>query len=187
MCECSELVCKGIVWVKSVVVLVYVGGVLFVVENLLWLLQKISEFYDWVGFVVVGKFNEFDNLCCGGIQFVDICGYVYDCCDVMGWQLVNVYVQILGIIFIEQVKFYEVELCVVEVVYYGEMKFFELYCIIYDGLIVDELYFVVMGGIMELIVNVFKELYVENVSLIDVLCIVVVVLWVGSVDILGGD
>ncbi len=146
MRERSELARKGIARGRSVVALAYAGGVLFVAENPSRSLQKVSELYDRVGFAAVGRFNEFDNLRRGGIQFADTRGYAYDRRDVTGRQLANVYAQTLGSIFTEQAKPYEVELCVAEVAHYGETKLPELYRITYDGSIADEPHFVVMGG-----------------------------------------
>ena len=138
MRERSELARKGIARGRSVVALAYAGGVLFVAENPSRSLQKVSELYDRVGFAAVGRFNEFDNLRRGGIQFADTRGYAYDRRDVTGRQLANVYAQTLGTIFTEQAKPYEVELCVAEVAHYGETKPPELYRITYDGSINDE-------------------------------------------------
>ena len=108
MRERSELARKGIARGRSVVALAYADGVLFVAENPSRSLQKISELYDRVGFAAAGKFNEFDNLRRGGIQFADTRGYAYDRRDVTGRQLANVYAQTLGSIFTEQAKPYEV-------------------------------------------------------------------------------
>ena len=66
MRERTELARKGIARGRSVVVLAYAGGVLFVAENPSRSLQKVSELYDRVGFAAVGRFNEFDNLRRGG-------------------------------------------------------------------------------------------------------------------------
>lgn len=187
MRERSELARKGIARAKSVVALAYAGGVLFVAENPSRSLQKISELYDRVGFAAAGKFNEFDNLRRGGIQFADTRGYAYDRRDVTGRQLANVYAQTLGTIFTEQAKPYEVELCVAEVAHYGETKPPELYRITYDGSIADEPHFVVMGGTTEPIANALKESYAENVSLTDALGIAVAALRAGSADTSGGD
>src|SRR5271156_4545097 len=143
MRERSELARKGIARGRSVVALVYAGGVLFVAENPSRSLQKISELYDRVGFAAAGKFNEFDNLRRGGIQFADTRGYAYDRRDVTGRQLANVYAQTLGTIFTEQAKPYEVELCVAEVAHYGETKAPELYRITYDGSIADAVHIAV--------------------------------------------
>src|SRR5246127_571868 len=165
MRERSELARKGIARGRSVVALAYAGGVLFVAENPSRSLQKISELYDRVGFAAAGKFNEFDNLRRGGIQFADTRGYAYDRRDVTGRQLANVYAQTLGTIFTEQAKPYEVELCVAEVAHFGETKPPELYRITYDGSINDEPHYVVMGGTTDPITAALKESYKENASL----------------------
>ncbi len=180
MRERSELARKGIARGKSVVALAYAGGVLFVAENPSRSLQKISELYDRVGFAAAGKFNEFDNLRRGGIQFADTRGYAYDRRDVTGRQLANVYAQTLGTIFTEQAKPYEVELCVAEVAHYGESKPPELYRITYDGSIADEPHFVVMGGTTEPITTALKESYAENADLREATRIAVKALRAGS-------
>jgi proteasome alpha subunit len=187
MRERSELARKGIARGKSVVALAYAGGVLFVAENPSRSLQKISELYDRVGFAAAGKFNEFDNLRRGGIQFADTRGYAYDRRDVTGRQLANVYAQTLGSIFTEQAKPYEVELCVAEVAHYGETKPPELYRITYDGSIADEPHFVVMGGTTEPITTALKGSYAENADLPDALRIAVEALRAGSADASGSD
>jgi proteasome alpha subunit len=179
MRERSELARKGIARGRSVVVLAYDSGVLFVAENPSRSLQKISELYDRVGFAAVGRFNEFDNLRRGGIQFADTRGYAYDRRDVTGRQLANVYAQTLGTIFTEQAKPYEVELCVAEVAHYGETKAPELYRITYDGSIADEPHFVVMGGTTEPIITALKESYSENAALGDAVGIAVEALRAG--------
>ncbi|OBB98776.1 proteasome subunit alpha [Mycobacterium sp. 852013-50091_SCH5140682] len=165
MRERSELARKGIARGRSVVVLAYDSGVLFVAENPSRSLQKVSELYDRVGFAAVGRFSEFDKLRVGGIQYADTRGYAYDRRDVTGRQLANVYAQTLGTIFTEQPKPFEVELCVAEVAHYGETKAPELYRITYDGSIADEPHYVVMGGTTEPIVAKLGESYTENADL----------------------
>lgn len=167
MRERSELARKGISRGRSVVVLAYADGVLFVAENPSRSLQKVSELYDRVGFAAVGRFNEFDNLRRGGIQYADTRGYAYARRDVTGRQLANVYAQTLGTIFTEQAKPYEVELCVAEVAHFGESKAPELYRITYDGSIADEPHFVVMGGTTEPIAEKLNESYTENAGLAE--------------------
>ena len=179
MRERSELARKGISRGRSVVTLAYSGGVLFVAENPSRSLQKVSELYDRVGFAAVGRFNEFDNLRRGGIQFADTRGYAYDRRDVTGRQLANVYAQTLGTIFTEQAKPYEVELCVAEVAHFGEIKAPELYRITYDGSIADEPHFVVMGGTTEPIIAALNDSYTENASLREAVTIAVDALRVG--------
>ncbi|OBF50309.1 proteasome subunit alpha [Mycobacterium sp. 852002-50816_SCH5313054-b] len=187
MRERSELARKGIARGRSVVALAYADGVLFVAENPSRSLQKISEIYDRVGFAAAGKFNEFDNLRRGGIQFADTRGYAYDRRDVTGRQLANVYAQTLGSIFTEQAKPYEVELCVAEVAHFGETKPPELYRILYDGSIADEPHFVVMGGTTEPIATALKESYAENADLRQALGIAVAALRKGSAEASNGD
>jgi proteasome alpha subunit len=173
MRERSELARKGIARGRSVVALAYADGVLFVAENPSRSLQKVSELYDRVGFAAVGRFNEFDNLRRGGIQFADTRGYAYARRDVTGRQLANVYAQTLGTIFTEQAKPYEVELCVAEVAHFGETKPPELYRITYDGSINDEPHFVVMGGTTDPISEKLNDSYVEDASLADAVKIAV--------------
>jgi proteasome alpha subunit len=187
MRERSELARKGIARGRSVVALAYAGGVLFVAENPSRSLQKISELYDRVGFAAAGKFNEFDNLRRGGIQFADTRGYAYDRRDVTGRQLANVYAQTLGSIFTEQAKPYEVELCVAEVAHYGETKPPQLYRITYDGSIADEPHFVVMGGTTEPIATALKESYTENADLTDAVRIALDALRSATGDTAAGD
>jgi len=187
MRERGDLARKGIARARSVVALAYAGGVLFVAENPSRTLQKISELYDRVGFAAAGKFNEFDNLRRGGIQFADTRGYAYDRRDVTGRQLANVYAQTLGAIFTEQAKPYEVELCVAEVAHYGETKPPEMYRITYDGSINDEPHFVVMGGTTEPIANALKESFTENADLADAVQIAVNALRAGSANGSGSD
>ena len=173
MRERSELARKGIARGRSVVALACADGVLFVAENPSRSLQKVSEIYDRIGFAAVGRFNEFDNLRRGGIQYADTRGYAYDRRDVSGRQLANQYAQALGTIFTEQAKPYEVELCVAEVAHFGETKSPELYRITYDGSIADEPHFVVMGGTTEPITAALNESYTENAKLSEAVKIAV--------------
>jgi len=186
MRERSEIARKGIARGRSVVVMAYAGGVLFVAENPSRSLQKVSEIYDRVGFAAVGRFNEFDSLRRGGIQYADTRGYAYDRRDVTGRQLANVYAQTLGTIFTEQPKPYEVELCVAEVAHFGETKAPELYRITYDGSIADEPHFVVMGGTTEPIINALKESYSENAELAEAVRMAVDALRAGIVSANSG-
>ena len=111
----SEYARKGIARGRSVVVLTYADGVLFVAENTSSALHKVVEIYDRIGFAAVGKYNEFENLRVAGIRLADLRGYSYDRRDVTARALANAYAQTLGSIFTEQPKPYEVELCVAEV------------------------------------------------------------------------
>src|SRR5580700_475443 len=140
----SEFARKGIARGRSVAVLTYTDGVLFVAENASSALHKVSEIYDRIAFAAVGKYPEFENLRVAGIRLADLRGYSYDRRDVTARALANAYAQTLGTIFTEQQKPYEVELCVAEV---GETSAEDqLYRLSYDGTIVDEPDFLVMVG-----------------------------------------
>lgn len=159
----SELARKGIARGRSVVVLSFTGGVLFVAENRSSALNKVSEIYDRIGFAAVGRYNEFDNLRTGGIRMADVRGYAYDRRDVTGRMLANVYAQALGTAFVEQSKPYEVELCLAEVGVDAEHD--QLYRITYDGSITDEPRFVVMGGTTDPISAKLKDTYRPGLDL----------------------
>jgi len=159
----SEYARKGIARGRSVAVLTYAGGVLFVAENRSTTLNKVSEIYDRIGFAAVGRYSEFENLRQAGIRFADLRGYSYDRRDVTGRQLANVYAQTLGVIFTEQPKPYEVEMCVAEV---GDsLGQDQLFRLTYDGSVTDEPNFVVMGGQAETISNSLREAYREGMEL----------------------
>src|ERR671917_2662608 len=106
---------KGIARGRSVVVLHYADGIVFVAENRSQALHKVSEIYDRIGFAAVGRYNEFENLRIAGVRMADLRGYSYDRRDVTGRALASAYAQTLGAIFSEQGKPYEVEICVAEV------------------------------------------------------------------------
>src|SRR6201987_3899548 len=111
----SEFARKGIARGRSVVVLTYADGVLFVAENPSSALHKVSEIYDRIGFAAVGKYNEYENLRQAGVRNADMRGYSYDRSDVTGRMVANFYAQILGTIFTTETKPYEVELAIAEV------------------------------------------------------------------------
>jgi proteasome alpha subunit len=159
----SELARKGIARGRSVTVLTFAGGVLFVAENRSSSLRKVSEIYDRIGFAAVGRYNEFENLRTAGIRLADVRGYSYDRRDVTGRWLANAYAQTMGSIFTEQQKPFEVELCVAEVGLRAEDD--QLYRITYDGSISDEPRFVVMGGHTEPISAQLRESYSEGMEL----------------------
>ena len=163
----SELARKGIARGRSVVVLTFAGGVLFVAENRSNSLRKVSEIYDSLGFAAVGRYNEFENLRTAGIRFADVRGYSYDRRDVSGRSLANAYAQILGASFIEQQKPFEVELCVAEVGATPDRD--QMFRITYDGSISDEPRFVVMGGTTEPISAALRSSYEPGLEMRDAL------------------
>jgi proteasome alpha subunit len=163
MRERSELARKGIARGRSVVVLKYAGGVLFVAENTSTTLHKMSEIYDRIGFAAVGRYSEFENLRVAGIRHADLKGYQYDRRDVSARALANAYAATLGSIFTEQLKPFEVEICVAEVG--ASAADDQLYRLTYDGSIFDEPEFVVMGGQAETIATTMKETFEAGLDL----------------------
>ncbi|MFN8168819.1 MAG: proteasome subunit alpha [Candidatus Nanopelagicales bacterium] len=158
---------KGIGRGRSVIVLQYAGGLMFVAENPSRALHKISEIYDRIAFAAVGRYNEFENLRVAGVRLADLRGYSYDRRDVTGRSLANAYAQTLGTIFIETQKPYEVEIVVAEV---GETPHDDqLYRLTFDGSVGDEHGFVAMGGSAEQITAGLKERWSEGMELADAL------------------
>jgi len=141
---------KGIARGRSVAVLRYADGVLFVAENHSATLHKVSEIYDRIGFAAVGRYNEFEMLRVAGIQQADVRGYTYDRADVTARALVNAYAQLLGSVFASSVdKPLEVDLVVAEVGL--EPSGDQLFRIAFDGSVGDEPDFAVIGGNAEAI------------------------------------
>ncbi|MEV4050599.1 proteasome subunit alpha [Amycolatopsis sp. NPDC049688] len=163
MRERSELARKGIARGRSVVVLKYAGGVLFVAENPSATLHKVSEIYDRIGFAAVGRYSEFENLRVAGIRHADLKGYQYDRRDVSARALANAYAATLGSIFTEQLKPFEVEICVAEVAATAAED--QLYRLTYDGSIFDEPQYVVMGGQTDKISAKLKETFEDGLDL----------------------
>jgi proteasome alpha subunit len=162
---------KGIARGRSVVVLQYDGGLLFVAENRSRALHKVSEIYDRIAFAAVGKYNEFENLRVAGVRLADLRGYSYDRRDVTGRSLANAYAQTLGTIFTETQKPYEVEIVVAEI---GEtMHDDQLYRLTFDGSVGDEHGFVAMGGSADQITAELKERWTEGLSLAAALTLAV--------------
>jgi proteasome alpha subunit len=154
---------KGIARGRSVIVLQYSGGLLFVAENRSRALHKISEIYDRIAFAAVGKYNEFENLRVAGVRLADLRGYSYDRRDVTGRSLANAYAQTLGTIFTETQKPYEVEIVVAEV---GATEHDDqLYRLTFDGSVGDEYGFVAMGGSAEAITAALRERWTAGLSL----------------------
>ncbi|MEP6696306.1 MAG: proteasome subunit alpha [Pseudonocardiales bacterium] len=170
----SEYARKGIARGRSVIVLTYADGVLFVAENYSSALHKVAEIYDRIAFAAVGKYNEFENLRVAGVRLADLRGYSYDRRDVTGRGLANAYAQTLGSIFTEQAKPYEVEICVAEV---GETPAEDqLYRLTYDGSVGDEPGFVAMGGQSEAIAARVREQHRDEQTLEEALHLAVAAL-----------
>jgi proteasome alpha subunit len=190
----SEYARKGIGRGRSVVVTTYANGVLFVAENHSPTLHKVSEIYDRIGLAAVGRYNEFENLRTAGIRLADVRGYSYDRRDVTARWLANAYAQTLGSIFSEHQKPYEVELCVAEVARSvgepvpapGETRLSapgqrdQLYRISYDGSIIEETRYIVMGGATEPVAASMEPLFVVGWALDEALAAAVKSLGAGG-------
>jgi proteasome alpha subunit len=163
----SEYARKGISRGRSVAVVTYVDGVLFIAENPSSTLHKVSELYDRIGFAAVGRYSEFESLRVAGIRLADVRGYSYNRRDVTGRVIANAYAQTLASVFAEQMKPFEVELCVAEVGDKADDD--QLYRLTFDGSIVDEPDFVVMGGQAEAVTGHLREHFSTGLGLSDAL------------------
>jgi proteasome alpha subunit len=154
---------KGIARGRNSVVIQYDEGILFVAPNPSGALHKISEIYDRIAFAAVGRYNEYENLRVAGVRYADTRGYQYDRADVTARGLANWYAQILGTIFTESNKPYEVEIVVAEL---GESAAGDqMYRITFDGSVADEHGYVAMGGQADQVSAVLKERYTEGMPL----------------------
>jgi proteasome alpha subunit len=142
---------KGIARGRSAVALTYDDGVLLCAENQSNTLRKLSEIYDRIAFAGVGKYNEFDQLRISGVRHADLKGYSYSREDVDARSLANQYAQILGQIFTHEMKPLEVEILVAEISEAPGGD--QLFQIRYDGTVMDETRFVVIGGESEAILE----------------------------------
>jgi len=138
---------KGIARGRSVVVVQYEGGILFVAENPSRALHKVSEIYDRIAFAAVGKYNEFESLRVAGVRLADMRGYAYARSDVTVRSFANAYAQSLGTIFTEGQKPLEVEIVVAEVGATPDLD--QMYRLTFDGSVADEQHYVSMGGSSE--------------------------------------
>ncbi len=139
----AEYAQKGIARGRALVAVAYDDGVLIVAENPSRTLHKVSEIYDRVAFAGVGKYNEFDQLRVAGIRHADTKGFAYSRDDVDARSLANLYAQYLGQVFTHEMKPLEVEILVAELGTNGDHR---LYHIAYDGTVVDEENWTVLGG-----------------------------------------
>jgi proteasome alpha subunit len=154
---------KGIARGRALVALQYDDGIALVAENPSNTLRKISEIYDRIAFAGVGKYNEFDQLRVAGVRAADLKGYQFSRLDVDARGLANQYAQILGQTFTHEMKPLEVEILVAEVGLTPESD--QLFHIMYDGTVIDEHQFTVLGGDMEAIRVRLSERFVAGSTL----------------------
>ncbi len=154
---------KGIARGKALAALLYADGILICAENSSSTLRKVSEIYDRIAFAGAGKYNEYDRLRIAGVRHADLKGYSYSREDVDAQSLANAYAQMLGDVFTHEVKPMEVEIVVAEV---GEgPEGDRLFHILYDGTVVDEEGFTVLGGEADAIGERLKQTYQAGLSL----------------------
>jgi proteasome alpha subunit len=156
---------KGIARGRSLTALTFDEGVAIVAENPSNTLRKVSEIYDRIAFAGVGRYNEFDQLRVAGIRAADLKGYQYSRDDVDARSLANQYAQILGQVFTHEVKPLEVEILVAEVgAAPGRDQMFH---ILYDGTVVDEHNYSVLGGDAEAISGRMADAFREGFTLAE--------------------
>ena len=162
---------KGIARGRSLAAVLYDDGVLICAENPSTTLRKVSEIYDRIAFAGVGKYNEFDQLRVAGVRAADLKGYSYSREDVDARSLANNYASILGQVFTHEMKPMEVEILVAEV---GAAPVDDqLFHIQYDGTVMDEDRFTILGGEAEAIAGRMGAGWSEGLDLAGVLTVAV--------------
>ncbi len=156
---------KGIARGRSLVACTFADGVLLCAENPSRMLRKVSEIYDRIGFAGVGKYNEFDQLRIAGIRHADLKGFSFSREDVDARSLANQYAQILGQVFTHEMKPMEVEILVAEVGH--DPAGDQLFHILYDGTLIDETGWAVLGGEAEAIGERMGAAWSEGGSLTE--------------------
>jgi proteasome alpha subunit len=154
---------KGIARGRSLAAVIYDEGILVCAENPSSTLRKISEIYDRIAFAGVGKYNEFDQLRIAGVRHADLKGFSYSREDVDARSLANAYAQILGQVFTHEMKPMEVEILVAEIGESADDD--ELYHILYDGTVMDEANYSVLGGDADAIDDRLEETWESGLSL----------------------
>ncbi len=154
---------KGIARGRSAVAVLYDDGILIVAENTSATLHKVSEIYDRIAFAGVGRYNEFDQLRIAGVRHADLKGYQYSREDVDARSLANAYAQMLGQIFTHEMKPMEVEILVAEVGLGPAQD--QVFHILYDGSVVDEDRYSVIGGDAEAIGDRLEAAYQPGLDL----------------------
>jgi proteasome alpha subunit len=154
---------KGIARGRSAVAVLYADGILIAAENTSATLHKVSEIYDRIAFAGVGKYNEFDQLRIAGVRHADLKGYSYSREDVDARSLANAYAQMLGQIFTHEMKPMEVEILVAEVG--AAPSDDQIFHILYDGSVIDEDRFSVIGGDAEAMTARMEEAFQPGLDL----------------------
>ena len=146
---------KGIARGRSLIAFSYSDGIAIVAENSSRTLRKVSEIYDRIAFAGVGKYNEFEQLRIAGVRHADLKGFAFSRSDVDARSLASAYAQSLGQVFTHDLKPMEVEILVAEIGLQSDGSGDRLFHILYDGTMVDEKLWVVLGGETEQISEKF--------------------------------
>jgi proteasome alpha subunit len=165
---------KAITRIRSGVVIDCDAGILFIAPNPSRALRKFSEIYDRMAFAAVGRYNEFENLRKAGVRYADLTGFAYARQDVTARGLANYYAQVLGTVFTDSPKPYEVEIVVAEVGKTQDDD--EIYRITFDGSVADERNFVVMGGQADQVAAVLKDQYRDGMTLAEAFALAIAAL-----------
>jgi proteasome alpha subunit len=153
---------KNVARGRPLVAMTCTEGIVLCAENPSRSLHKISEIYDRIAFAGVGKYSEFDGLRTAGVRLADITGYQYSREDVNARSLANAYGQTLNNVFTHEMKPLEVEILVAEVGY--EAGDDQLFHILYDGTVVDEQHFSVLGGDADAIADRLRDGFTEGMA-----------------------
>ncbi len=152
---------KGIARGRALIAAQAAEGILIVADNPSSTLRKVSEIYDRIAFAGVGKYNEFDQLRVAGVRAAELKGYQYSREDVDARGLANQYAQILGDVFSTSgPKPLEVELLIAEVG--NTVADDRLFHVLYDGTLLDERNWCVLGGDAETIALRMNENFVAE-------------------------
>jgi proteasome alpha subunit len=180
----AEYAQKGIARGKSLISIICTDGVLLAAENPSKSLHKIGEIHDRIAFAGVGKFNEFDQLRVAGIRHADIKGYTYSREDVDARSLANLYAQYLGQVFTHEMKPLEIEVLVAKLGIEDEPS--QLFQVSYDGTVVDQEHYVILGGEAQQLHERASEVLLEKLPLDESLPIAVGILQ-GTERVLTSD
>ncbi len=146
---------KGIARGRALVAATFDEGVVLCAENSSTTLHKVSEIYDRIAFAGVGRYNEFDSLRIAGVRAADLKGYAYSREDVDARSLANQYASIVGNVFTHELKPMEVEILVAEVGAASGGD--QLFHITFDGTVVDDDRYSVLGGEADAIASRMEE------------------------------
>jgi proteasome alpha subunit len=158
---------KGIARGRALIGIRYTDGILIVAENPSNTLRKVSEIYDRIAFAGVGRYSEFEQLRIAGVRHADLKGYSFSREDVDARSLANAYAQILNQVFTHEIKPLEVEILVAEVANAEGGSHDQLYHILYDGTVMDEDRYSVLGGEAEQITERIEASWRDDMDLRD--------------------